>query len=192
MEVNKLRIIDKAIYNLIHKQNFSVPQDGKDVRFQVLFSTPEEALAKKVYPCFYIDSLFDIKTPEWWQNERITFEENTIDSRLTDKKFQKSVCVFYSYRIGFYVLYRQHLNYTMEKVIKLFPNKLYLSIVNPEGEDEIIFFRREGIIKLDELEGKRKIFRRDFELVTQLLFEEEEIESLVRPFAGIDLSIGKN
>jgi hypothetical protein len=185
-----IRDVDRALYDLIHKKNFSVIDEGMDVRMRVLHSTPEEALSKKTYPCIYINSGYNIKTPEFWQRNKISYEINSVDDRLIDKKSAKLITFFYGYRIGFYVTKRSHCNYLVTELLYILDNNFDLKVVNSLDEIDYVWFRREGsFITLDEFDEDVKIFRRDIVLVSQLLLEKQEVETLLRPYQGLEITI---
>lgn len=185
-----IRDVDKGIYNLIHSKNFVVVDEGMSARVRVLMDTPDEALAKKTYPCIYIDSGFNINTPEWWQSQKKSFSINEVDNHLVDVTTERQITVFYDYRVGLYVKKKSHCNYLVTELISLLPNNFDLAITNQASESDKVWFQREGsFVSLDESDGDEKLYRREVVLTAQLLMEKQEVESLLRPFTGVDLSV---
>lgn len=183
-----IRDVDKAFKNYILGKELSVRMEGLDVRIKVYSATPDAMLGRKYIPGICIESGYTISVPAYFQKEIERFEVNESNSDLVDVTTERIIDVRYSYKIGFYVYYKSHCAYLEEQFLRMFPNKKFLDVVDKDVTSYRLCFGNDtGLTPMDEEVDNRKVYRRDTVLTTSLLFKETEVQSLIRPFAKVQV-----
>ena len=198
-----IRDVDKALKNRIDTRGLTVFAEGKESRIRTVFSSPDELIANFRLPLICIESGYMLRTPEEWQPDSLI--SYTVDGTSAIKSSCQLIDLFYTYKIGFYVTHKPHCTYLESEFMKLFPNEFYADVVDYSGNEYTVPFRSNpNLINLDESKGTYKvdadsqldsdsrIYRRDKIVTAQLLLEESTVESLLRPFAGIQINVGLN
>lgn len=194
IDLAKISVVDAAVVNLVTKRRLQVYEESKMIRVRNYLGTPDEMIAKKTYPCTWVQSGFIIDTPEEWGKN--TEENSVVESDPEKVEVIKSriQAVDYYYRIGCMALYSEHVAYLIGELVKGFPSRFDLSValsasVAPdEAEVEYVPMQREGkVVSVDDIDGDLKVYRREFLMKAQLMTEDRMVESLLRPFAGVKL-----
>jgi hypothetical protein len=202
----EIRDVDKALKKMLVDRNFNLVMEGKDVRVRVLFGSPDEIYAKFRLPCICIESGYLITVPEKWQPDEVkSIDINATDSKYVDKTTCRLIDIFYSYKIGFYVTKKPHCTYMEMEFLKMFPNYFNINVINSDGDVESVYFiADQALVNLDqqksivtrdrsmldtEMDSDTRIYRRDKMVTAQLLIEESSVETLLRPYGGIEYGV---
>lgn len=201
-----IRDVDKALKDIIDSRNLTVVMEGKEVRVRSNFSSPDEMIAKFRLPMICIESGYMIRTPENWQPDLSRgFENNGNYVGVTTCRL---IDIFYSYKVGFYVSLKPHCTLLEIEFLKMFPNKFYADVVDYSGNEYTVsFVSNEALVNIDEvkstynkdrplneaqIDSDTRIYRRDKIVTAQLTMEESSVESLLRPYAGIQFNVAMN
>lgn len=199
-----IRDVDSALMNIIKARNITVDLEGKDVRVRVYVGSPDELIAQRRLPFIGIESGWMIRTPEIWQPS--PGGEVEVVGNSVDVYSCRTMDVFYTYKVGFYVTYQPHCAQLELDFIRMFPNKFLADVIDASGiEYKIPFVCDPAMINMDEatsafkkttpvsdgnLDSDLRIYRRDKLMTAQLMIEERSVETLLRPWNGMSFTVG--
>jgi len=184
----EIRDVDAALKNIVDSKNFTVHQENMEIRLRTIFSTPDEVLAKKLYPIIGIESGFIIDTPLEWQAESVEYTINGTDYQKADAIIDTVSDLFYDYKVAFYVGYKSHCVYLEREFLKLFPVN-FVVFVTVGTAVYSVPFERKGIVNMDGFDEDRRFYRRDALLTAQIQMEDVTVETDYRPYTSVTVEV---
>jgi hypothetical protein len=197
-----IRDVSKALFDRINSHNLVVVQDGKNVRVRVLVGTPDELIAKKRYPSINIYPGFQVHAKKDWQSMDITEE---IDGNFFKRSVVQNIDLFYTYKIGMYALFSEHILYLEDAFYKMFPLDFCLPVISDSDKLEyhVQSWWDGHLVNLDEyrrltanselsdsdIEGDQKVVRREGLVTAHISLENSSVESMLRPYSGVDITV---
>ncbi len=175
-----IRDVDGAFRKFIESFGFQVYQDGGYKRVPIYFGDDVEEVAFRL-PSIYVYPGSSLRTPLSWQKDPgIEFNIDEEDDTLINTTLKRFTEVFYSYRVSFYLGFKQHTNEAEQLILSRVPNKFVLSFMKDNKSFKLGFVRDAEIFRMDDVEDDKRIYRRDFIVTTQLLFMTETITTDLR------------
>ena len=197
-----IRDVTKALFDRINSRQLTVVQDDINVRVRVLVGTPDELIAKKRYPSINIEPGFLVNAQKDWQSINI---DEDIDGNYAQTTLTRNIDIFYTYKIGLYALYSEHILYLEDAFYRLFSHDFCLTVVG--GSDGIDYHLPAGwdgkLINVDEyrrimanpaiaeseIEEDQKVLRREGLVTAHISMENSLVETVMRPYSGVDITV---
>ena len=181
---NKLRDINELMLSYLKGNNYSVRQDGKDIRFRTSNQSVSEVYTRKSYPAISVNNRYYIKEEDNWNFENKQVEISPTDNNKVETTFRKRNITML-FKVAYLVLYKIQEDYIFTELLRAFPRTLNLTKTNSDKSKDIFEFRRLDIVDMFDIIDNKKVYRKDFILQTHIDLELDLPIEEVRAYNGI-------
>lgn len=201
-----IRDVDNTINTYITRKKFTLPQDGKKVPVPIFMGTPDEFIAKKTYPCIFIEPGYDTFVDPAWQDDDslVELSAHPTDKDKAVRKSSRVTDLFYSLKISVYTTFSDHRAFVEMWLATLFPLDSCVDGVTELTKEEFCFpltwdgqilnmDDQNSLVKMamglsaSQLASDTRIYRRDMVVTAHLQTEDITVDTPQIVFTGLRL-----